>query len=430
MLEHVLNAFRNVLMSVSNQDKKRAWWLNTPFVYAVMISLGILSGLSNITALQETGLFVADVFIRIFKCISLPIIALSIIVTLAHYRSEGIMKRVWRRTMCYTLGTTLVAATISCLLYLLIHPSLVTTGSDVAAVLPTTGMKYLDHVAHLIPENIFAPFLENQVLTVLFLSIVIGVAIRAIPDEDARQTITHFFRGAHGMMMVITRWVILVIPLGLYGFITSTVVQMRSGADLKGIGEYLLVIVLANLIQGFIVLPLWLKFQSIKPFETMRRMLPALSLAFFSKSSVGALPVTMDTMEQKLGVRSELSRFVLPLCTSINMNGCAAFIFATVVYLMQNHGITLSLPAMGLWIVVATVAAIGNAGIPMGCFFLSASLLASMNVPITLMGIILPFYSLIDMVETSLNVWSDSCVTKVVDEHMVDVVDDEVTRAA
>jgi Na+/H+-dicarboxylate symporter len=254
---------------------------------------------------------------------------------------------------------------------------------------------------------------------------VIGVAIRAIPDEDARQTITHFFRGAHGMMMVITRWVILIIPIGLYGFITSTVVQMRSGGDLKGIGEYLLVIVLANLIQGFVVLPLWLKYQGIKPFETMRLMLPALSLAFFSKSSVGALPVTMDTMEQKLGVRPELSRFVLPLCTSINMNGCAAFIFATVVYLMQNHGITLSLPAMGLWIVVATVAAIGNAGIPMGCFFLSASLLASMNVPITLMGIILPFYSLIDMVETSLNVWSDSCVTKVVDEHMLDVVDDK-----
>lgn len=67
-------------------------------------------------------------------------------------------------------------------------------------------------------------------------------------------------------------------------------------------------------------------------------------------------------------------------------------------------------------VVIATIAAIGNAGVPMGCFFLSASLLASMNVPITLMGIILPFYSLIDMLETALNVWSDSCVAKVVDE--------------
>ena len=98
------------------------------------------------------------------------------------------------------------------------------------------------------------------------------------------------------------------------------------------------------------------------------------------------------------------------------MNGCAAFIFTTVIYLMQNNGLHVSLGSMMLWIIVATVAAIGNAGIPMGCFFLSASLLASMNVPITLMGIILPFYSLIDMLETALNVWSDSCVAKVVDE--------------
>ena len=147
-------------------------------------------------------------------------------------------------------------------------------------------------------------------------------------------------------------------------------------------------------------------------------MLPALSLAFFSKSSVGTLPVTMDTVEKNLRVHPEISRFVLPLCTSINMNGCAAFIFATVIYLMQNHGVEVSYATMGLWVIVATVAAIGNAGVPMGCFFLSASLLASMNVPITLMGIILPFYSLIDMLETALNVWSDSCVVKVVDERV------------
>ena len=149
-------------------------------------------------------------------------------------------------------------------------------------------------------------------------------------------------------------------------------------------------------------------------------MLPALSLAFFSKSSVGSLPVTIDTIEKNLHVSPQISRFVLPLCTTINMNGCAAFIFTTVVYLMQNNGVMIPFSSMVLWVVVATIAAIGNAGIPMGCFFLSVSLLVSMNVPITLMGIILPFYSLIDMLETALNVWSDSCVTKVINDRMLD----------
>lgn len=400
----------------SRSSKRHSIWLSTPVLYLLMIALGIFSGMSDIQALKSLGLFISDVFIRIFKCISLPIISLSIIVTLSNYRSDGLMKAVWRRTMCYTLGTTLIAASISCLLYILIHPSMI----EIAAVPVTEGpqqtMGYLQYLSHLIPITIFEPFIEHQVISVLLMGIIIGLAIRFIPDVEARQTITQFFRGAHGLFMVITHWVIAIIPIGLFGFITSTVVQLRSGTAIKGIGEYLLIIVLANLVQGFIVLPLWLRCHGIKPLAAMKGMLPALSLAFFSKSSVGTLPVTMNTVEKNLHVRPEISRFVLPLCTSINMNGCAAFIFATVIYLMQNNGVEVSLMTMALWVVVATVAAIGNAGVPMGCFFLSASLLASMNVPITLMGIILPFYSLIDMLETALNVWSDSCVVKVVDQ--------------
>ncbi len=396
-------------------SQKKILSLNTPLVYLIMIGLGVLAGLSDIAVFKSLGLLIADVFIRIFKCMSLPIIALSIIVTLSGYSSQGMMKTVWRRTMCYTLGTTLFAAGVSFILYQIISPAMMVGGSSVGLPEPA-HISYMDHLAALIPSTIFSPFLENQVISVLFLGIVIGIAIRFIPDEEAKQTITQFFKGAHGLFMVITRWVIAVIPIGLFGFITTTVVQFRQGADIKGLGQYLLVIVLANVIQGFVILPLWLKWKGVAPFVMMKRMLPALSLAFFSKSSVGALPVTMDTAESQLNVRPEISRFVLPLCTSINMNGCAAFIFTTVVYLMQNHGIHMSFTTMALWVVIATVAAIGNAGVPMGCFFLSMSLLASMSVPITLMGVILPFYSIIDMIETALNVWSDACVVKVVDD--------------
>jgi len=397
-------------------DQKNIFFLSTPVIYLIMIILGVFAGLSDIPLLKSLGLLVADVFIRIFRCISLPIIVLSIIVTLSNYCSQGMMKTVWRRTMCYTLGTTMLAAGVSFMLYLIISPATMVVSDAVVAPTGAQKMTYVDHIASLIPMTIFSPFLENQVISVLVLGIVFGIAIRFIPDEDAKKTITHFFKGAHGLFMVITRWVITVIPIGLFGFITTTVVQFRQGADFKGLGQYLLVVVLANVVQGFVILPLWLKWKGVAPFEMMRRMLPALSLAFFSKSSVGALPVTMDTAESKLNVRPEISRFVLPLCTSINMNGCAAFIFTTVIYLMQNHGIHMSITSMALWVVIATVAAIGNAGVPMGCFFLSMSLLASMSVPITLMGIILPFYSVIDMIETALNVWSDACVVKVVDD--------------
>ena len=399
---------------------KKTLFIRTPIIYLLMILLGIFAGMSDIAMLKSLGLVIADLFIRVFQFMSLPIIALSIIVTLSNYKPDGMLKTVWRRTLCYTFATTIVAAALSCLLYFVISPQPMIVPESTSMATHFQEPNYLEHLSSLVPINIFAPFIESKVISVLLLGIVFGIAVRFIPDENAKQTIKQFFKGAHGLFMVLTTWVIAVIPIGLFGFITSTVIQFRQGAELKGLGQYLLVVVLANLVQGFVILPLWLKWNGIAPFTMMKRMMPALSLAFFSKSSVGTLPVTMNTVEKELKISPEISRFVLPLCTSLNMNGCAAFIFATVVYLLENHGLHLSVASMAMWVVIATIAAIGNAGVPMGCFFLSMSLLASMSVPITLMGLILPFYSLIDMLETALNVWSDSCVVKVVNESVMD----------
>lgn len=389
---------------------------NMALIYLVVIGLGIFSGLSYVAPLESLGLFVSDIFIKIFKFISLPIIALSLIVTLSQYNADNQMRNIWQRTLLYTIGTTLIAAGVACTLYLLITPANISNAITSADMQNSGPQSYVDYIINLIPANIFSPFLEHQVLAALFVSMVIGIAIRYIPDQGSRSAITNFFKGAHGIFIVITGWVVKIIPIALFGFITTTVVQFKNGVDISGLGGYLTIVVLANVIQGLVVLPIFLYMNKIKPFTTLRGMLPALSIAFFSKSSAGTLPITMETAERNLHVSPKISRFVLPLCTSINMNGCAAFIFTTVIYLMQNQGMDISFPTMLLWILIATVAAIGNAGVPMGCFFLSASLLTSMNVPITLLGLILPFYSIVDMLETALNVWSDSCVTKVIDE--------------
>ncbi|WGL59398.1 dicarboxylate/amino acid:cation symporter [Pigmentibacter sp. JX0631] len=389
-----------------------------PLAYFLMISLGIISGLSDISFLHNLGNFISELFIKIFKFISLPIIGLSLIVTLTNYNSENSSKFIWKKTILYTLTTTLVAALISFFLYLIISPTNTHVQLSTQDNLIHSDKSYLHHITNIIPNNLFSPFIEHQVLSILIIAIIFGLAIRKIPNQQAKETIQYFFQGAHSLFLTITQWIIKIIPIGLFGFMTVTVLSFKKGMDLKGLSLYLAVIILANLIQGLIVLPLWLKANGIQPFKAFKGMLPALTLAFFSKSSAGTLPVTISTSEKNLNISPSVSRFVLPLCTSINMNGCAAFIFATVIYLMQNQGIEISLATMLLWVFIATIAAIGNAGVPMGCFFLSASLLASMDVSIVLLMIILPFYSIIDMIETSLNVWSDSCVTQVVDKKL------------
>jgi len=408
-------------MRLQNKVKSQ---LTHPFIlYITMMCLGTIVGFSDQHILQSLGIMISDIFIKMFKFISMPIIALSIIVTLANYENhDGSMTRVARRTLTYTFCTTIIAALISCLLYITIRPRNVNTIAETSSNVISEKTTYWGHLASLVPNNIFSPFIEHQVFSVLMLGIVIGIAIRYIPETDSKNTIKNLFKGIHSIFFVITRWIIKILPLGVFGFMTATVVQLREGMNVSGILEYLAVVVAANLVQGFIILPTWLWLNQINPFDTMKKMMPALTLAFFSKSSAGTLPVTINTAESKMHLDPKISRFVLPLCTSLNMNGCAAFIFATVIFLMQNHGMDITLFTLAKWIIVATIAAIGNAGVPMGCFFLSASLLTSMEVPIVLMGIILPFYTIIDMIETTLNVWSDSCVATVVAKDSLQLV--------
>ena len=100
------------------------------------------------------------------------------------------------------------------------------------------------------------------------------------------------------------------------------------------------------------------------------------------------------------------------------MNGCAAFIFVTSLFVMQNGGVDLTLITMLVWLFISVIAAIGNAGVPMGCYFLTLSLMSGIGAPIAIMGIILPVFTVLDMIETAENVWSDSCVAAMTDRDL------------
>jgi Na+/H+-dicarboxylate symporter len=208
-------------------------------------------------------------------------------------------------------------------------------------------------------------------------------------------------------------------PFAILAFTFLLVKELKGNfAHFHSLVLYLSVVILANFIQGFVVIPLILKMKGISPTKTAKGAMKALLLAFFSKSSNATLPVTLEVSEKKLGISSKVANFSLPLCTVINMNGCAAFILATVLFVSQIYGNTVSPIGYLFWIVLSTLAAVGNAGVPMGCFFLSSTFLIWMNVPLTMMGLILPFYAFLDMCETALNVWSDISVTAILDKEL------------
>ena len=392
--------------------------------YAIAIALGVCSGLWGGEMIHAFADFVSSIFIRLFKFISIPIIAVSIIATLASISRSSESGRIFRHTIFYTLLTTILAAALAAVLYVIFSPANVAVTS--AAVPQVTEHSYLEYIQSVIPDNFLAPFLSANVLSVLLVSAAIGIAISRLPrDSRSQEVLLAFFTGAQEVLFILVKWLIFVLPIGIFGFISGLVVEMSKGVAIRGLGTYFGVILAANFIQMLVVLPLLMLARGLNPIKVARGMAPALAVAFFSKSSAGTLPVTMACSENNVGVSRSVSRFLLPICTTINMNGCAAFILVTVVYLMQNSGAEITPLMLAAWVLISTLAAVGNAGVPMGCFFLSASLLASMNVPIMLMGVILPFYAVIDMIETTLNVWSDSTVAAMVNH---DLEKDEVVH--
>ena len=389
--------------------------------YGLCLILGVGFGLLNNASVNAIMDFIATIFTRLFSFIAVPIIALALISTLAKLGKDSSSGKLFVRTIVYTLSTTIVAALVGAVLFWVIAPANVPSellgGVEVA---PAQATSYLDHILAVIPNNILQPFVSGNVLSVLLISAAVGIALAVMPHNERRSALLNAILGLQDVLFVLIRWILAILPIGIMGFTAKLVTELGHGIILGSIAAYFVVVLASNFIQMLLVLPGFLISRGLNPLKVARGMFPALVVAFFSKSSAGTLPVTMASAEDNCHVNPKVSRFVLPICTTINMNGCAAFILITSLYLMQNAGIEITLGTTVAWILIATIAAVGNAGVPMGCYFLTLSLMSSMHVPVLLMGIILPVYAIIDMIETCENVWSDASVANMVNQDLKD----------
>lgn len=384
---------------------------NLGFPLAIVLGLGL--GALNLEPINTAAYAISEVFIKLLKLVSLPIIFLSLVATASGMDDFKQFKFMGMRVVRYTLLTTLLAASGALGLFLLIDP--VRGGTDVANVLQVKQDKtsYLEYLLRAVPSNIVKPFVDNHVIGVMLIAILLSLSVLSLPKEQ-RFFLHTLFHSLFMTIMKITGWIVKIMPIAVFAFLVLFVRDLRAGLDATSIAFYLAVVVGANLVQALVVLPTLLKLKGIPPMTLAKQMMPALVMAFFSKSSSATIPTAIKCAVERAHISSRVANFSLPLCTTINMNGCAAFILTTVLFVSMSQGMQWSLWEMVGWVVIATIAAVGNAGVPMGCYFLSSAILAAMNVPLNILGIILPFYALIDMIETAINVWSDGCVTAMV----------------
>ena len=376
--------------------------------------VGAVLGILGLGWLDQLMTFIATVYTRLFQLLAVPTIVLAIISTFATFGSKGYGK-IFGRTLTYTLLTTFAAAAVGAILYVLIAPgNLPAEAISQGEVVEEPQMSYADHIINVIPNNIIKPILEGNVLSLLLLAFAIGIGLSKLPESENKAVVVKGILGLQELLHLLIRGLIWTLPLGIVAFSAQLAAQVSAGVVADSIGKYVLVVLAGNVIQFFVVLPLFLLARRQNPFHVLGKMMPAVLMALFTKSSAATLPVTMETAESRLGIRKNVARFVLPICTTINMNGCAAFILVTSLFVMQNGGTPITMGTIFLWLLISIISAVGNAGVPMGCYFLTLSLMSGIGAPLAVLGIILPIYTIIDMIETAENVWSDSCVATMV----------------
>ncbi|MBR2439423.1 MAG: dicarboxylate/amino acid:cation symporter [Lentisphaeria bacterium] len=407
---------------MENEKKKQGFDGVRFVIWMAALIIGAGLGLLGISWLNAFFDFIAAIYTRLFKFVAVPTIALAITTTLALLGAKKNTGKIFLHTITHTLTTTVAASVVGVILYKVIAPEnlpgqLIQKGTaDVPQNLGSVS--YYNHILSVVPDNILGPLSSGNVLSILLVSAAVGLALAFMKESENISVLLKGILGMQEVLFTLIKALVWTLPLGIVAFSAQLSAQVSAGIVADSLGKYVAVVLGGNLIQFFIVLPLFLLIYKLNPLKIFKGMLPAVMMALFTKSSTATLPVTIASAENNLNSKKEVSRFVLPICCTINMNGCAAFILVTSLFVLQNGGTPLTFSTIALWVLISVISAIGNAGVPMGCYFLTLSLMAGVNAPVGILGIILPIYTIIDMIETGVNVWSDSCVCAIVNKSM------------
>ncbi|MCF7824289.1 MAG: dicarboxylate/amino acid:cation symporter [Candidatus Marinimicrobia bacterium] len=390
---------------------------NLELYWKVFIGMG--SGIIYALVMGESAMNVAplgDMFMRLLKMVIIPLIFFSITSGVAGIGENKSLGRLGVKTFTYYLMTSMLAILIGLTLTNIIQPGV---GVDISSGGQEFDPSSLSQPGSLgsiflrmIPTNPLQAAAKGDVLAIIFFSIILGMAITALPEREYQIT-RDFFENMFKVMMKMTQGVILFLPIGVFGLIAKAVAS--TGFELfKAVGWYMITIALGLSLHIFVILPLvfWL-FTRINPVKHFKAMASAMATAFSTSSSGATLPVTMDCVENRAGVSNKVTSFVIPLGATINMDGTALYECAGVLFIAQALGFDLSLTQQFIVVITAFLASVGAAAIPsaglvMIFIVLDAVGLGDHPQAAIIVGTMLAVDRPLDMFRTVVNITSDS----------------------
>jgi Na+/H+-dicarboxylate symporter len=356
--------------------------------------------------------WMGDIFLRMLKMIVIPLVLTSIISGIASIGEEGHFGRLGIKTIIYYIATSSFAIVTGLIFVNIIRPG---EGVDISGIenmqkISMGEQSLSDVLINIVPDNLFASLVNNELLSVIFFAILAGVFLAKLKSNH-RKLLVNVFEGGFELFMQITMFVIKLAPFGIFGLIVKVVAEQEDfGGLIVKLGSFMLAVLLAIFVHSFITLPLITKFiGKSNPLKHFQNMSTPLLTAFSTASSAAALPLTMKDVHEKSGVSEKITNFTLPIGATVNMDGTAIYISAVVMFIAQAQGATMGLKEQFIILVTALLTSIGTAAIPMASLVIITIILDLLGLPFELMALILPVDRILDMFRTATNVWSDSC---------------------
>ena len=418
----------------NNKKQKKSFPLYLQ-ILAGMI-LGIIIGL---VALQLNGeQFVAywivpwgQIFIRLLQLIAIPLIFVSLIKGIMGLESIRSFSRLGVKTILLYLFTTVVAVVIGLSVGLIVKPgklvdrSKIEFKSDYKAFVEekkieaeeTQGKGPLGFLDDIIPNNIVNAASNNSsMLQVIFFAVFFAVATLAIPKEKTK-TVMSFFEGLNDIIFRMVDYIIAFAPIGVTALMAGLMVSYGGEISVfMALGAYALCVIGAILLMVLFFYPILIHFFSkISITKFMRAIYPVQLFAFTTSSSAATLPFTMETVEKELEVSKETASFVLPVGTTINMDGTSCYQAVSILFIAQVLGIDLSLQQIFTVVGMTILSSIGTPAIPGGSFVILTMVLTSVGIPPEGLALIIGIDRPLDMLRTAVNVTGDAVVSVIVD---------------
>ncbi|MCF8243071.1 MAG: dicarboxylate/amino acid:cation symporter [Melioribacteraceae bacterium] len=393
---------------------KLHWQILIGFVLAIFIGIFFTDYVEYVT-------WMGDIFLRALKMVIIPLILSSIVSGVANIGTGESLGRLGIKTMSYYFITSTLAILIGLIFVNILQPGV---GADLGLTkevenLAVAKESFGDTLLKIIPENIFESFLNGDMLSIIFFSIFLGFFITKV-EEKYNVMLTDFFNAIFEVMMKITLFIIKFAPLGILGIVAGLVAEQAGDTnlllDMMGrLGMYMLAVLLALFVHAFITLPLILKFfGGINPRKHFNALTTPLLTAFSTSSSNATLPLTMEAVENEVGVSNKITSFTLPLGATVNMDGTALYECVAAMFIAQAYGVELGFVQQVIVVFTALLASIGAAGIPMAGLVTITIILSAIGLPLEGVGLILSVDRILDMCRTTVNVWSDSCGAAVI----------------